>query len=145
MIQISTIHTVWQASSSYCFLSRNNPLHSYSASFSPPAHTKWELLRRIYSESFDSGIWVNNGIKKRIFCLHMWKYQEGLKVRKWLGLGLVFGLVGFFSLLWGFLFIYFKIIKLFIGGWIRWSPEIPYKPNHSVIRKGHHQVRFCSA
>lgn len=55
MIPIATIHAVWQASSSYHFLSQNNCLLSCSASFSPPAHSKWELLRRLHSKSLDSG------------------------------------------------------------------------------------------
>lgn len=58
MIQISTIHAVWHASSSYHFLSQNNCLLSCSASFSPPAHSKWELLRRLHSKSLDSGSFV---------------------------------------------------------------------------------------
>lgn len=58
MNQICTIHAVWQASSSYHFLSQNNRLLSSSASFSPPAHSKWELLGRMHSTSLDSGSFV---------------------------------------------------------------------------------------
>lgn len=92
MIQISTIHAVWQASSSYHFLSQNNCLLSCSASFSPPAHCKWELLRRLHSKSLDSGSLV--ALIRGGFCLHVWKYQEELKVRK--GFGVWSLLLGFF-------------------------------------------------
>lgn len=84
MIQISTIYAVWQASSSYHFLSQNNCLFSCSASFLPPAHSKWELLRRLHSKSLDSGSFVAL-IRDFFACIcenirRNWKWGEGLGV-----------------------------------------------------------------